>query len=190
MTAARTELDLTIHHVTPKRWPDLEALFSQKGTPRACWCMAWRADATEARTMDTPARKEALKLRVVGRREPVGLLAYAHGDPVGWCSVSPRTTYHRLGGHDYDGVPESKVWSLVCFYVHRSVRRQGVLPRLLDAAIERARDRGAHVLEAYPVDPDSPSYQYMGRVPTFEAAGFVEQGMAGTRRHVMALDLR
>ena len=46
---------------------------------------------------------------------------------------------------------------------------------------------GATVLEAYPVDPDSPSYRFMGFVPSFAEAGFVETGRAGERRHVMQL---
>jgi hypothetical protein len=60
---------------------------------------------------------------------------------------------------------------------------------LLDAAAAHARENGAKTLEAYPVDPDSPSYRFMGFVPTFAAMGFRETGMAGTRRHVMRLDL-
>jgi hypothetical protein len=43
--------------------------------------------------------------------------------------------------------------------------------------------------EAYPVAPDSPSYRFMGFVPMFEKARFVEIGTAGTRRHVMRLSL-
>jgi len=53
-----------------------------------------------------------------------------------------------------------------------------------------AREHGATSLEAYPVDPDSPSYRFGGFVPFFLAAGFREVGRAGTRRHVMRLDLR
>jgi hypothetical protein len=45
------------------------------------------------------------------------------------------------------------------------------------------------ILEAYPVDPDSPSYRHMGFVPAFAAHGFEEIGMAGSRRHVMRLTL-
>lgn len=60
---------------------------------------------------------------------------------------------------------------------------------LVSAAVEHARLKGATTVEAYPVDPDSPSYTFMGLVPTFEAAGFREVGMAGTRRHIMRLTL-
>jgi hypothetical protein len=60
---------------------------------------------------------------------------------------------------------------------------------MLSAAIETARRHGATVVEAYPVDPDSPSYRFMGFVPLFRAAGFKSAGRAGTRRHVMRLNL-
>jgi hypothetical protein len=63
------------------------------------------------------------------------------------------------------------------------------MTRLLDAAVEHARERGAAVVEAYPVDPDSPSYRFMGFVETFDDAGFREVGRAGKRRHVMRLEL-
>jgi hypothetical protein len=62
--------------------------------------------------------------------------------------------------------------------------------RLLAAAIETARRHGASAVEAYPVDADSPSYRFMGFVPFFRSAGFTHVGRAGSRRHVMRLDLR
>jgi hypothetical protein len=62
--------------------------------------------------------------------------------------------------------------------------------QLIQAAIDHSRGRGATVVEAYPVDPDSPSYRFMGFVPIFRAFGFEEVGIAGSRRHVMRLTLR
>jgi GNAT superfamily N-acetyltransferase len=85
--------------------------------------------------------------------------------------------------------PDDTVWSVVCFFVPRRLRRRGLMRRLLLAAIETARRHGATVLEAYPVDPDAPSYRFMGFVPLFRAAGFKSVGRAGSRRHVMRLDL-
>ena len=84
----------------------------------------------------------------------------------------------------------SEIWSLVCFFIRREFRGQGVTEQLIEAAAEYATRNGATVLEAYPVDPDSPSYRFMGYVPTFEAAGFEEIGRVGTRRHVMRRSLR
>jgi hypothetical protein len=48
-----------------------------------------------------------------------------------------------------------------------------------------SKDNGAKYIEAYPVAPDSPSYWFMGFVPTFEKAGFHFVKSAGTRRNVM-----
>ncbi|MDA1004136.1 MAG: acetyltransferase [Chloroflexi bacterium] len=45
------------------------------------------------------------------------------------------------------------------------------------------------MVEAYPVDRDSPSYRFGGFVETFADAGFVEVGRAGLRRHVMRYDV-
>jgi hypothetical protein len=52
-----------------------------------------------------------------------------------------------------------------------------------------ARKNKAVALEAYPVDEDSPSYRFMGFVPFFAGRGFEEIGKAGSRRHVMRLEL-
>ena len=56
--------------------------------------------------------------------------------------------------------------------------------------VQHAEKRGATVIEAYPVDPSSPSYRFMGYVQTFVSAGFYEVGRAGTRRHVLRRELR
>ncbi len=94
--------------------------------------------------------------------------------------IAPRESYRELGGPaDAPG----SVWSIVCFFVPRRLREQGMAKRLTGAAVDHAKERGAAVVEAYPVDPDSPSYRFMGYVGSFEAMGFRAIGRAGTRRH-------
>jgi hypothetical protein len=61
--------------------------------------------------------------------------------------------------------------------------------QLLAAAVRHAHAHGATVVESYPVDPDSPSYRFMGFVPMFREAGFKELAREGKRRHVMQLSL-
>ncbi len=51
--------------------------------------------------------------------------------------------------------------------------------------IKHAARNGATIVEAYPVDPDSPSYRFMGFVETLSEAGFQKVGQVGQRRHVM-----
>jgi GNAT superfamily N-acetyltransferase len=129
-----------------------------------------------------PARRKAALLDRVRSGTPIGLLAYAEGQPVGWCSVAPRDTFRSLGGAESSG---EVVWSVVCFFIPRPMRRRAVARQLLEAAITCARRHGATVLEAYPVNPESPSYRFMGFVPFFRSAGFRPVKRAGTRRHVM-----
>ena len=175
---------LTFRPVTKVRWKDFARLFESPGAPGYCWCMAWRAEGEELKDTSRAARKEAMRRRIRGG-EPVGILGYLDGEPVAWCSIAPRETHRWLGGPEAEEA--EKVWSLVCFYVRRELRRQGIGRQLLEAAVERAKKRGATVVEAYPVDPDSPSYRFMGMTPMFRAAGFKEVGRAGSRRHVMRL---
>jgi GNAT superfamily N-acetyltransferase len=177
---------LVFQAVDEQRWDDLVRLFESRGGPKYCWCMAWRTTPEEATQRDGPSRKAALGRRVRAG-VPVGILGYLDGEPVAWCAIAPRPTFRRLGGIEQAGEDPGRVWSLVCFFVKRDLRRQGITLRLIEAAVDEARRRGAAVIEAYPVDPDSPSYRFMGFVSSFRAAGFQEVGRAGSRRHVMRL---
>ncbi|MBI4923768.1 MAG: GNAT family N-acetyltransferase [Devosia nanyangense] len=149
--------------------------------------MAWRASPAEAREHPRgKSRKPLMEGRIKGGTS-VGLLGYLGDDPVAWVSIAPRQTYRDLGG---PAAEESEtIWSLACMYVARRHRKQGHGKQLIEAATAHAKERGATVLEAYPVDPDSPSYRFMGFVPAFEQLGFVPAGLAGSRRHVMRLRL-
>jgi len=145
--------------------------------------MVWRATSEEAKHTDGASRKAAMARRIAAGM-PVGLLGYLDEEPVAWCSIAPRSTYRRLVD---DESSDEGVWSLACFFVIRRLRGQGITQRIIAAAIEHAKSKGASIVEAYPVAPDSPSYRFMGFVPAFEIAGFCEVGRAGTRRHVFRL---
>ena len=176
---------LTFKPVTAETVGDFEALFGARGGPNWCWCMAWRASGAELKDAKSPARKRQMLGRI-NNGVPVGLVAYDGGEPVGWVSVAPKETFQKgLGGTgDMD-----KVWSLTCMFIARTHRKQGLSAQLIEAAAKHAKKHRARLLEAYPVDPDSPSYRHMGFVPAFERAGFKEEGREGTRRHVMQLPL-
>lgn len=176
-----------IQRVNPEDWPDFEALFESRGGPKNCWCVLWRPTSTPKAKMDKADRKAAM-LTCVTSGGPVGLLAYVDNKPVAWCSVGPRPHFINLGGAD-DYPDLTRVWSLTCFFVKRPMRRSGLSDQLIQAALVYARDNEATHLEAYPVDPESPSYQFMGFVPQFEKHGFERIGQAGKRRHVYRLAL-
>ncbi|TJV42339.1 MAG: GNAT family N-acetyltransferase [Mesorhizobium sp.] len=160
-----------------------ETLFQQPGAPKYCWCMAWRYSGREHIQSD---EKKRLMMALIDTGTPVGILAEIGGKAVGWCSVAPRETYRKLSNRQDDS--ETGVWSIVCFYVPRALRGGGLASALLDAAIDHAFAKGAHIIEAYPVEDASPSYRFMGFRDMFAVRGFHEIGMAGSRRHVMRLE--
>lgn len=176
---------LEFHPVEGPRWNDLVTLFEAPGGPKYCWCMAWR-DAGPNRGQLTNDDRKALLAQRVEAGTPIGILAYSGSQAVGWCSVAPRTTLMERPLKGIDAAND-EVWSVLCFYVPRRHRGSGMARALLEAAIREAVSRGATVIEAYPVDPESPSYRFMGFTSMFAAAGFVESHRAGTRRHVMQL---
>jgi GNAT superfamily N-acetyltransferase len=175
-------MGITYHAVDLDHWGDFEALFESKGAPKYCWCMAWRPNAKP----DAKSRKAAIH-KYVQDGTPIGILAYEDEAPIGWCSIGPRPSLRAMGGEGEDDDPA--VWSLVCFFIRREHRGEGLSRKLLDHALSYARKHKAKWCEAYPVNPSSPSYRFMGFVELFEAAGFVHKGKAGTRRHVMRLKL-
>lgn len=179
-----TFMRLEFHPVTAERWDDFERLFEGRGGPHYCWCMLWRTNENK-KTLPGKAGKKASMKNRVDHGTPVGLLAYAEDEPIAWCSIAPRDTYKSLGGDE----SKNSVWSIACFFVKRAFRNKGITSRLLDAAIDYARENGAEYVEAYPVATDSPSYRFMGVVPAFEKAGFQFVQPAGSRRNVMVLRL-
>jgi GNAT superfamily N-acetyltransferase len=172
---------LDIQPLTPDRLPDLASLFEQGGDPKWCWCAYFRirgfdfssgGKARHRSVMETAARRTAEEGRAPG------LVAYQDGEAVGWVSVGPREDYERLAfSRVLAPVNDKPVWSIVCFVVGRRSRGQGVANALLDAAIDYARDHGATLLEAYPVEVDPgehipPGSVYRGTLTMFERAGF------------------
>ena len=83
---------MNIVPLTPDRFADLERLFGPNGANSGCWCMWWRVAAKDWQAADNRAAIAG----IVGRGEPVGLLAYDADEPVGWTAVAPRPAYPRL----------------------------------------------------------------------------------------------
>jgi GNAT superfamily N-acetyltransferase len=184
---SRADQRLTFKPVTAARREDFLVVFG-KGGPNYCWCMPYRVTPEEKKAAPRGSDRKAPMLDRIARRVPVGLLGYLEGEPVAWVSVAPHDTFNRSlgGGEAKDG---ETVWALTCMFIRRQHRGQGLGHQLIAAAIAEAKKRKADVLEAYPVDPDSPSYRHMGFVPAFAAAGFEPAGRIGSRRHLMRLTI-
>jgi GNAT superfamily N-acetyltransferase len=164
--------------LTPERWADVTALFDEGGDPKTCSCMFWRVRSKDWSFANAAEARNGLHELVAADRDPApGLLAYAHGRPVGWVCVAPRSDYGRLvNSRVRPPIDDRPVWSIVCFVVSRSARGQGLTTRLLDAAMDYAIERGAPALEAYPAAAGAgripAAVGYTGLLSTFLAAGF------------------
>jgi ribosomal protein S18 acetylase RimI-like enzyme len=172
---------LDIRPLTPERLPDLAGLFEQGGDPKWCWCAYFRIrgfDFSKGGKERHRAAMEAATRETANEDRAPGLVAYDGDEAVGWISIGPREDYERLAYSTVlKPIDDKPVWSIVCFVVGRRSRGQGVAKRMLDAGIDYARDHGATMLEAYPVDvaPDErvrPGDVYRGTLAMFERAGF------------------
>lgn len=185
--------DLSFAPLTPERWADLEKLFGPRGACGGCWCMYWKLPRREFESLRGEGTRQALKALVESGEVP-GLLAYVDGEPVGWCAVGPRDRYPGLArSRILKPVDDLAVWSVVCFFVARKRRRQGVTVALLEAAADYAQRHGAKILEGYPVAPRKEStpdvYAYTGTLSAFLKAGFIEVARRSETRPLMRRDL-
>jgi hypothetical protein len=169
----KADLVLTFHPLTPERWHDLEQLFGPRGACGGCWCMWWRIPRARFEQQKGVQNKLSLKALVDSGSVP-GILAYAAGQPVGWCAVDPRSAYPVLNRS-------------------RTLRHRGLTAVLLRAAIEYVRAQGGRIVEGYPVIPkqaDMPAaFAWTGFVSTFEQVGFTECARRSETRPIMRYEI-
>jgi GNAT superfamily N-acetyltransferase len=182
-------LDLSFHPVTAQRWDDFETLFGPRGAVGGCWCMWFRLKRSEFDVQKGEGNKQAMR-RIIDSGEIPGLLAYHQEEPVGWCSVAPREDFPVLDrSRILKRVDDQPVWSVVCFFIARAYRQQGVSLQLLKAALDYAQEHGARILEGYPVEPKKGStpdvFAYTGLASMFLQLGFVEAARRSETRPLM-----
>jgi len=168
---------LKYHPLTIKRWSDFEELFGEHGAYGGCWCMWWRCTRREFERQQGEGNRQAMKAIVESGKVP-GILGYAEGEAVGWCSVAPREQYESLErSRVLKKLDETEVWSIVCLFVAKRYRKRGVGEALIRGAVEYVKGQKGKVVEAYPTQPREgqlpPVSSYMGTPMMFKRAGFV-----------------
>jgi GNAT superfamily N-acetyltransferase len=136
--------------------------------------------------------------RLVVSGKATGILAFAGDEPVGWCSVGPRAAFRALKtkrslATDWD----ARTWSVTCFFVRRDWRGKGVGSQLLAGAVKLARERGASLVEGYPVVPTEgfgaqmPAvFAWTGLPQMFECKGFRKLAKTPGKRPIYVRQLR
>jgi ribosomal protein S18 acetylase RimI-like enzyme len=191
-------MKLTLHPLTPERWPELETVFNATGcsVARGCWCMYYRHSGSRgplpAGTTHARANHAELKALVDAGRPP-GLIGYRGKVPVGWVSLGPREDFAKLKRSSVmKPVDDQPVWSIICFVVPSEYRGQGVARALLDGAMAYAKKNKVTLLEAYPVDkPDrsSDDSMWFGTKSMYDDAGFEEVARRKPLRPVVRIHL-
>ncbi len=154
-----------------------------------CACAAWWVPTWDGWGDRTAAENHELRDALFARGEHDGLLAYAGGEPVGWCQLGPRDRLAKLVRQLTLG-PDPEAWAVTCFLVAPAWRGGGVAQALLTAAVVRARDGGATHLEAFPRRGEGLAADDLWNGPEalFRAAGFVV-ARADATRPVLRLEL-
>jgi len=182
-------------------WDDVRTVFGTRGDPAGCWCRYFKVDAATWKAQDIAAFERGLCDEIDAAREVrgagPGLLAYDDDEPVGWVAIEPRPAYprilsSRLIEHSSEPVDAAGVWFVSCFVVRVGHRRSGTATALLAGAVAHAREHGARVVEAFPVDavPGTSSADlYHGPLSVFVKAGFDVVARPVAQRAVVRLEL-
>ena len=169
--------ELSFKPIKRNLWTDFEELFGPNGACAGCWCMFWKL---RGKAYDEARGYEARQMHktIVDSGVATGLLAYLHGDVVGWVAVEPRGSYPKLAhSRLLKPVDNQQVWSVTCFFVAKKSRRQGITVELLRAAVDHVKRQGGKIVEGYPVEAqkDMPApFVYTGIASAFRQAGFTE----------------
>lgn len=168
-------METETYPVTPDRFEDFADVVNPNRRATHCWCLSHRLSPGEIEDLGGHSRE--LAMREVCATHPPGVVTYRDGEPVGWCSISPRVQLPKLvRSRVIRPVDDVEVWCIICVVVRGGHRRQGVTRELLEGAVDWAASQGAVAVEAYPVDADGEridtTMAFVGTRAMFEPVGF------------------
>jgi GNAT superfamily N-acetyltransferase len=186
-------MNIEFFPVISERWDDFETLFGGKGGTGGCWCMYWRLPNKEHEANQGEGNRQKMQ-GIVASGEVPGILAYLDGQPVGWCSVAPRERFPRLrSSRVFKSHDNQPVWTIVCLFINKDFRRQQIATRLVQAAVDYARENGAQIVEACPIDTEDAmpdAFAWTGIASSFRQVGFVEVARRSESRPLMRYYLK
>jgi predicted GNAT family acetyltransferase len=187
-----------IRPLTPALWPAFEDLFGRQGACYGCWCTHFRLPPAARRNASHAGNKEFIRARIESGPPP-GLLAFTNGAATGWMQIGPRADVPEWNNKGRGSAPadpadatDPAVWAISCFFIRAKARGQGLTHSLVSAGIGFARERGARLLEACPIDQSKDSRSvglFVGSSRVFETAGFERLAERKAGRPLMRLVL-
>ena len=188
---------LTVHPATHARFDDVRTMVGPTNpTSSVCWCLSHRIPAKVNTSLAGQERADFVEALTRKRTKP-GVLAYDGDEVVGWAAVAPRADLPFARSTKIPHVDDQDAWSVWCIRVRPGHRGRGISHVLHEGAVAYAVQRGAPVVEGYPVDNQGEKVDltmaYVGTRALFEKAGFslasrTEATSAGFPRVVMRRD--
>jgi hypothetical protein len=83
------------HAVTPDRFDDFADVINRNRRTTHCWCLSHRLPVPDVEALGGGSREQAMR-RLCEREHPPGVVTYLDCEPVGWCSIGPRSEIPRL----------------------------------------------------------------------------------------------
>jgi GNAT superfamily N-acetyltransferase len=154
--------------------------------------MWWRVPKGGKAWEEAKGARNRTRFRKLFRAGEVhGVLAFSGDEPVGWCSLGPRDSFPRLQTvKALRGEAPEGTWAIVCFFIPSRWRGRGVATALLRAAKLLAFERGARIVEGYPVVPSKPpekvpaAFAWTGVPELFARTGFRQVVRSETTRPI------
>ncbi|BDZ37848.1 GNAT family N-acetyltransferase [Microbacterium suwonense] len=189
---------ITIERATIGRWDDVQHSLSGGGDGRSCQCI-WPVVSNKDWHATTVDQRRDMLHDEIAAGPPPGLVAYVDGEAAGWIRIGPRAAQTRIlrtraiAAATAEPLDDESVWAVTCFVMRREHRGKGLNAQLLRAAIDYARESGARVIEAYPVDTSEGTHRsndlFHGALSTFIAQGFHPTEPLTRRRVLVVRDL-
>lgn len=178
---------------------DLGALLCTERQSAGCWCMWFITPVKDFHAAGAAGNQERFLRLAASEAQPLGLIGYQDGQPVGWCATGPRSRYERAirtpsyKGRDFgrDLAEDDRVWLIPCLFVRREARGSGLSTELIRSATSLAKNRGAVAVEAFPFSGEKRrrADTQVGFEACYVKCGFKVVRRTSSSRCVVRLDL-
>lgn len=189
---------ITTEPATISRWDDVQHSLTGGGDGRSCQCI-WPVVSNKEWSSTTVEQRRDMLRDEIAAGPPPGLIAYVDGEAAGWIRIGPRSAQTRIvrtraiATATAEPLDDASVWAVTCFVIRRDHRGKGLSAQLLGAAIDFARQAGARLIEAYPVDTSEGTHRsndlFHGTLSTFLAQGFRQTGTLTGGRVLVAREM-